>query len=113
MVNYESLETLTEDESALSAVMESNQTTDPFSGLNRKDTKALLDRLFNTLTEEERTVLSCYYYRGLNLREIGSILSLGESRICQIHTRALLKLRTQLQSQVPSAKNLILMLLES
>lgn len=114
MVNYESLETLTEkDDAALSAVMESNQTTDPFSEVSRKDTKALLDRLFGTLTEEEKTVLSCYYYRGLNLREIGQILSLGESRICQIHTRALLKLRNQLQEQVPSAKSLILLLLES
>jgi RNA polymerase sigma factor for flagellar operon FliA len=113
LVNYESVETLTEHEDmALAALTETGQTQDPLTELNRKDVKALIDRLFQSLTEEERLVLSCYYFRGLNLREIGTILTLGESRICQIHTKAIYKLRQQLNSEVASVKNLFLVLLE-
>ena len=113
LVNYESLETLTEQEdAALALVMENGQSGDPLTEATRKDAKALLDRLLASLTEEERIVLSCYYYRGLNLREIGQILSLGESRICQIHTKAILKLKEELRTQVPSVKNLFLILLD-
>lgn len=108
LVNYESLETLAEKEDSALARSE-----DLMTEVSRKDAKAILDRLFMKLLEEERIVLSCYYYRGLNLREIGAILSVGESRVCQIHTKAILKLKKELLSQVPSVESLFLILLES
>ncbi len=51
-----------------------------------------------TLSEKEQMVLSLYYYDELTLREIGAVLNLTESRISQIHTKAVIKLRPKLKS---------------
>ena len=45
------------------------------------------------LSEKERLVISLYYYEELTLREIGMILHLTEARICQIHSKAIIRLR--------------------
>ena len=46
--------------------------------------------------DRERLVLTLYYYEGLTLAEIGDILGVTESRVCQIHTKAILQLRGRL-----------------
>lgn len=51
-----------------------------------------------TLSEKEQVVLSLYYYDELTLREIGEVLNLTESRISQIHTKAIVKLRPKLKA---------------
>jgi hypothetical protein len=51
------------------------------------------------LGDRERTVLSLYYYEGLTLAEIGEILGVTESRVCQIHTKAVLQLRARLSDR--------------
>ena len=48
-----------------------------------------------TLGDREKTVLTLYYYEGLTLAEIGSILGVTESRVCQIHTKAVIQLRSR------------------
>jgi RNA polymerase sigma factor for flagellar operon FliA len=48
------------------------------------------------MPEREMTVLSLYYYEGLTLAEIGSVLGVTESRVCQIHTKAVLQLRSRI-----------------
>ena len=48
------------------------------------------------MAEREKTVLTLYYYEGLTLAEIGDILGVTESRVCQIHTKAVLQLRAKL-----------------
>jgi len=53
------------------------------------------------LGERERKVLSLYYYEGLTLAEIGEILGVTESRVCQIHTKAVLQLRARLSDRRP------------
>jgi RNA polymerase sigma factor for flagellar operon FliA len=45
------------------------------------------------LPEREQLVMALYYQEGLNLREIGTVLKVSESRVCQIHGQALLRLR--------------------
>lgn len=50
------------------------------------------------LPERERTVLGLYYYEGMTLAQIGEVLGVTESRICQIHTRAVLQLRGRLSA---------------
>jgi len=50
------------------------------------------------LPERERMVLSLYYERGLTLKEIGAVLDVTESRVCQIHTRAVSRLRARVAS---------------
>lgn len=61
-----------------------------------EDWGPLLERLmggFSTLSEKQLTVLSLYYIEGLPLKDIGNLLSVTESRACQLHTRALDHLR--------------------
>ena len=65
--------------------------------LNHEQEVDLLKEAIVTLNERERTVLSLYYYEELKLHEIATILRLTESRVSQIRTRALAKLRTALQ----------------
>jgi RNA polymerase sigma factor for flagellar operon FliA len=48
------------------------------------------------LPERERLVLSLYYDQDLNLREIGQVLEVSESRVCQIHGQAVLRIRARL-----------------
>lgn len=57
---------------------------------------AILEKAIADLPEQERRVLTHYYYDGLMLKEIGKILGVSESRISQIHTKALLHLRSKL-----------------
>ena len=51
-----------------------------------------------SLPERERLVLSLYYDQELNLREIGQVLEVSESRVCQIHAQAVLRIRSRLES---------------
>jgi RNA polymerase sigma factor for flagellar operon FliA len=68
----------------------------PMDTLEAKESKqALLDAIA-CMPERERTVLTMYYYDGLTLTEIGAILGVTESRVCQIHTKALRQLRSKL-----------------
>ncbi len=53
--------------------------------------------------EREKTVLTLYYYEGLTLAEIGDILGVTESRVCQIHTKAVLQLRAKLADRPEGA----------
>jgi RNA polymerase sigma factor for flagellar operon FliA len=71
--------------------------TDPFMGLESLETRAMLADAINGLTEREKLVITLYYYEGMTLAEIGSVLSVTESRICQIHTKAVGQLRTRLR----------------
>jgi RNA polymerase sigma factor for flagellar operon FliA len=50
------------------------------------------------LPERERTVVALYYYEGLTLKEIGQVLGVTESRVSQLHTKAVLRLRAKLHS---------------
>ncbi len=67
---------------------------DPEEAAERREMLDALRRGLARLSERERLVLGLYYYEGLTLAEIGAILDLTESRICQIQAAALLRLRT-------------------
>ncbi len=61
-----------------------------------KEIKEILTESFNILTENERLVISLYYYEELTYKEIGHIMELSESRISQIHSKAILKIKNYL-----------------
>lgn len=69
---------------------------DPEANLAHGDLKAILAEAIAHLPERERLVLSLYYDEELNLREIGEVLSVSESRVCQIRTQALSRLQSRL-----------------
>jgi RNA polymerase sigma factor for flagellar operon FliA len=69
---------------------------DPTTGLEGQETRGLLAAAINSLSEREKIVVTLYYFEGLTLAEIGDILGVTESRVCQIHTKAVGQLRLQL-----------------
>lgn len=74
-----------------------DEENDPFHLLSLKELKRVLARATEELSHREKIVLSLYYYEELTLREIGEALDLTESRICQIHSKSILKLRAKLK----------------
>lgn len=66
---------------------------EPSEFVEFKELKQTLVKAIEKLPEKERLVIALYYYNGLTLKEIGEILGLSESRICQLHTKAILRLR--------------------
>jgi RNA polymerase sigma factor for flagellar operon FliA len=78
-------------------VLEKIDQNNPFALLARNELKENLKNTINALPEKEKLVLSLYYYEELTLKEIGLTLGLTESRICQIHAKAILQLRGRLQ----------------
>jgi len=72
------------------------RTLDPAGSLEAAETKFLLARAIECLGERERIVVVLYYYEGMTLAEIGRVLGVTESRISQMHTAAMVRLRTRL-----------------
>jgi RNA polymerase sigma factor for flagellar operon FliA len=69
-----------------------------FAALSQGRTAGRIAAVIGTLPERERVVVTLYYYEDLSLKEIGSILGVSESRVCQIHTKATANLRAALTS---------------
>lgn len=73
-----------------------DRTPDPENSFEAQETKFLLARAIDQLGEREKLVLVLYYYEGMTLAEIGRVLGVTESRISQMHTAAMLRLRARL-----------------
>jgi RNA polymerase sigma factor for flagellar operon FliA len=71
--------------------------SDPTLGLEGSETRAMLASAINSLSEREKIVVTLYYFEGLTLSEIGDVLGVTESRVCQIHTKAVGQLRGNLK----------------
>ena len=71
----------------------------PMAAYEVVEMRQLLASAVDRLGEREKTVLGLYYYEGLTLAEIGEVLGVTESRICQIHTKAVIQLRARLRKQ--------------
>jgi RNA polymerase sigma factor FliA len=68
----------------------------PVASYEVEEMRQILAEAINRLGEREKIVLTLYYYEGLTLNEIGDVLGVTESRVCQIHTKAVLQLRSKL-----------------
>jgi RNA polymerase sigma factor for flagellar operon FliA len=64
--------------------------------LEREELKELLVKTLDTLTEKEKTVIVLYYYEELTLKEISRIIEVSESRVSQLHTKSLQKMKIKL-----------------
>ncbi len=72
------------------------QPNEPLDRLQSDDFKVALAESIGGLPERERLVMAMYYDEELNLREIGEVLGVSESRVCQIHGQALIRLRARM-----------------
>jgi RNA polymerase sigma factor for flagellar operon FliA len=68
----------------------------PGESFEKQETRYFLSDAINRLPERERLVITLYYYEGLTLAEIGGVLGVTESRICQIHTKSVMSLRNRM-----------------
>jgi len=73
-----------------------SKSSDIFRDLNLRRVRQVMRNAIEGLPEKERIVVSLYYYADLNMKEIGEVLTITESRISQIHTKAILRLRGKL-----------------
>lgn len=77
--------------------LKSAERSDALSDLEREEMRNLLVDSIEYLSEQERLVIALYYYEELTLKEIGQVMELSESRVSQIHTKAVLSLRAKLR----------------
>ena len=84
------------DQVALIDTIEDREGPQPETALDATETKEAMAEAIAGLPEREKIVVTLYYYEGLTLAEIGQVLGVTESRICQMHTKAVLQLRGKL-----------------
>ncbi len=80
-------------------MLEDEEAVDALDMVELAEVKSLLSKSIMRLPEKEKKVIYLYYYEGLTLKEIGAVLSLSESRISQLHTKAILRLRGSLSKK--------------
>lgn len=88
------------DRKSLLDTLELSNSKNPFTQLKVKNIREMIAKHIEELPEKQQLVLSLYYYEDLNLKEIGKILEVTESRVSQLHTQAVEKLRAKLKEAV-------------
>lgn len=84
------------DRLSLIDTLEDTSAESPETAFDAKEMKDILAAAINKLSEREKMVVTLYYFEGLTLAQIGEVLGVTESRICQMHTKAVLQLRSRL-----------------
>ena len=85
--------------SSLAETLPDERAEDPIATLVDRDSRRQLAEAVERLSERDRVVVTLYYFENLTLAEIGKVLGVTESRVCQLHTRAVLRLRSKLTEQ--------------
>lgn len=98
LFSYEDL--CDEEEGPAKAPIDPNG-ANPLDSVQRTALQAALAEAIDELPERERLVLSLYYNEEMNLKEIGLVLNVSESRVCQIHSQAALRLKKKLSGWLP------------
>lgn len=93
MVSLESVIFSDDEDVNLMGIVEDKNSPSPDAYLQEQEQLDILAKAIELLKEKDRIVLNLYYYEGLTLKEIGAVLSVSESRICQLHSRAIVNLR--------------------
>ncbi len=93
------------DKNLMSSLLENRRGSNPFSAVTFKRAQDKIKESIKSLPEKHRLVLSLYYYEDLNLKEIGQVLDVTESRVSQVHTQAILKLRSKLKNEFESIED--------
>ncbi|MCP4005898.1 MAG: FliA/WhiG family RNA polymerase sigma factor [bacterium] len=103
MVNLDELRSGGDSDQPLHGdIFEDVKSENPFSSLKLRERREAVAECIGILPEKERLVISLYYYEDLNMKEIGGVLGITESRVCQIHTKAVARLRSKLRGLLQS-----------
>lgn len=86
-------------QTTIELVADTHEHVDPFEEASRHNVRERLEHAMRHLPEPERTVLSLYYFEEMNLKEIGQRLNLSESRVCQLHSKAIKDLKQSLSAE--------------
>lgn len=98
VISFEDLNILGDREGQeILEVLSDPSVDDPFAELNMAEIRDVLTEAIEKLPESERLVLTLYYYEELNMKEIGKVMDKSESRVSQLRTKALVRLRTRLK----------------
>jgi RNA polymerase sigma factor FliA len=84
------------DKISIMDTLESNHSITPDIAAEKEEIKQLIINAINELPDKEKKVLVLYYYEDLTLKEIGEVLEVTESRVSQLHTKAIIRLRAKL-----------------
>jgi len=87
------------DRQSLVDTLSDSKALDPSASYEDVEMRALLAESINRMTEREKTVVVLYYFEGMTLSQIGEVLGVTESRVCQLHTKAVLGLRAKLTAR--------------
>lgn len=93
IVSLEDLIFSEDDDMPLMSTVVDDKSPSPEKTLEKKEQLEYLTKAIELLNEKDKTVLSLYYFEELTLKEIGKVLCVSESRVCQLHSRALVHLR--------------------
>lgn len=96
------------DSTELIETIKDDNASTPLEKLEEKDSKKELERALSRLPERERTILALYYHENLTMKEIGEAIDVSESRVCQIHSQAIMKLRNLLTHNTPALNRSII-----
>jgi RNA polymerase sigma factor for flagellar operon FliA len=88
------------DKKSILNLLEGTKLNNPYTQLNIKSIKSIVTQAIEELPERQRLVLSLYYYEDLNLKEIGKVLRVTESRVSQLHAQAVSRLRNKLSQHL-------------
>ena len=91
------------DQVALIDTIEDTQGPEPQSAFDATELREMVADAITSLPEREKLVITLYYYEDLTLREIGEVLGVTESRVSQLHTKAILRLKARLSGSVARA----------
>src|SRR5437667_852023 len=91
------------DQVSLLDTIQHPEAVDPAHAMAVTETKDRLADAIGGLPDREKLVVALYYYENLTLREIGEVLGVTESRVSQLHTKAVLRLKSRLQTETSEA----------
>jgi RNA polymerase sigma factor FliA len=86
--------------STLVDTIEDSEAPDPVAIFENSETKQILAGVVKELADRDQLIITMYYFEGLTLKEIGKALGVTESRVCQIHTKAMMDLRRRMKAAI-------------
>jgi len=100
VLSLDDLGTTDDDAHSILDALADTEQPSPLESLLSEDTRKVLADAIDRLPERQRLVLTLYYFEELTMKEVGTLLNVTESRICQLHAQAMVRLKAQLSNKL-------------